>query len=247
MKGFQPDELELNVTDRVQEQSILGIRWGTASRLCMTVIALTGWLALLLQFYLLIIANPPAGASLIERVIRYFSFFTILTNTLIAIGLSCSLWTPDSRWGRFFSRDTVKASFAVYIGMVGVVYLLLLRQLWNPQGTQKLADTLLHEAIPVMYVAYWLIFAPRSSLRWKNATLWLIYPLTYLFYTLARGAVSGWYPYPFIDVNTLGYSRVFLNVVLFSGAFWGVGLIAIAISRWRARNKPDSKVQHLIS
>jgi len=41
--------------------------------------------------------------------------------------------------------------------------------------------------------------------------LWLIYPLAYLFYTLIHGAVSGFYPYPFVNVDKLGYGKALLN------------------------------------
>jgi len=47
-----------------------------------------------------------------------------------------------------------------------------------------------------MYVAYWLIFVPKGSLRWKDALFWLPYPLLYFCYSLIRGAAVGWYPYP---------------------------------------------------
>jgi len=50
---------------------------------------------------------------------------------------------------------------------VGVSYSLLLRHLRNPQGAQKIADILLHDVVPVMYLGYWLIFIPNGSLRWK--------------------------------------------------------------------------------
>jgi hypothetical protein len=62
---------------------------------------------------------------------------------------------------------------------VGVTYSLLLRSLWSPQGGQRVADILLHDLMPIMYVAYWLIFVPKGSLLWKNTLSWTIYPLLY--------------------------------------------------------------------
>jgi hypothetical protein len=49
----------------------------------------------------------------------------------------------------------------------------------------------------------------------------LIWPSLYIAYTLAHGAVSDWYPYPFIDVVELGYPTALRNglgmVVLLAG------------------------------
>jgi hypothetical protein len=75
----------------------------------------------------------------------------------------------------------------------------------------------------------------RSSLRWKDAFWWLAYPAAYCTYTLLRGAVSGWYPYPFLDANTLGYARVSVNAVMLLAAFLVTGLVFVAMGRWMGR------------
>jgi hypothetical protein len=118
--------------------------------------------------------------------------------------------------GKWLCRPSVQAATAVYIAIVGMVYQLLLRQLWNPQGAQWVADVLLHSIVPVGYVVYWLLFAPRAGLSWKDSVTWLVYPGVYLVYTLARGAVSGLYG---------GFLLVFL----------GMGLLVVAVGRWRGR------------
>jgi hypothetical protein len=205
-------------------------------RTCMAVTAAIGWFALALQFYLMIIVTPAPGADRIRLTFNYFSFFTILTNLLVALGLTFRLVAPRSRWGEFFSRPTVASGTAVYIAIVGVTYSLLLRSLWSPQGAQKVADDLLHDLVPIMYVAYWLVFIHKGSLLWKDALSWAVYPLVYFFYSLIRGAVTGWYPYPFIDVSKFGYPRVLANAAMFVCAFLTVALLTVAIGRLTARS-----------
>jgi hypothetical protein len=39
---------------------------------------------------------------------------------------------------------------------------------------------------------------------------------------LVRGALIGWYPYPFIDVTRLGYVRITLNCCLIALLFGGL-------------------------
>ena len=169
---------------------------------------------------------------MLGEVIAYFSFFTILTNLLVALVFTSVAVRPAAGWVQFFLSPSVQGGTAVYIAIVGIVYQLLLRQLWNPQGAQRLADMLLHAVIPLGYVVYWLIFARRARLRWLDAVVWLAYPGVYLVYVLARGAVSGLYPYPFVDVNALGYAGVLARAVVLMAVFLGMGLLIVAVSRW---------------
>jgi len=188
--------------------------------------ALLGWFALALQLYLMLVQSP--APERLGTVITFFSFFTILTNILTA-----SVFTAVAKhgWGKWLCRPSVQAATAVYIAIVGMVYQLLLRQLWNPQGAQWVADVLLHSIAPVGYVVYWLLFAPRAGLSWKDSVTWLIYPGVYLVYVLARGAVSGLYPYPFVDVNVLGYGGVLARSGLLMLVFLGMGLLVVAVGR----------------
>ncbi len=169
-------------------------------------------------------------------IVSYFSFFTILSNLIVTLTLTFALLTPNSGWGSFFSRASVQAAAAVYIVVVGACYSLLLRHLWNPQGAQKLADVLLHDGMPVIYALYWVVFAPKQGLRWKDAAVWLSYPGIYLVYILSRGALTGLYPYPFIDVSELGYPRMLVNAAGLLVVFLALGLLVVAFGRWRAGN-----------
>lgn len=201
----------------------------SAKRINMAMIAILAWSALALQLYLILL--PPTGNAALVTVVRYFSYFTILTNLLVALALSIPLLLPKSAAARFTSSANAQASLLVYIVMVGLINALILRGQWSPTGLAKLADVLLHDVVPVMYVAYWFLFAPKAGLRWKSAVLWLAYPLVYMAYTLIHGAVSGWYPYFFIDVGINGYPHALLNASKLILAFLLGGLLVVAAGR----------------
>ncbi|MDQ1152905.1 hypothetical protein [Brevundimonas sp. SORGH_AS_0993] len=55
-------------------------------RLWRATFAVVGWTALALQ-YLLMVA-PVQGWTVLERTLNYFSFFTILTNILVALAFT---------------------------------------------------------------------------------------------------------------------------------------------------------------
>jgi hypothetical protein len=196
----------------------------------MAITAIGCWFALALQLYILIRNASLNGLTIPEVIINYLSFFTVLTNILVALCLTFSLW-PSSNAGRFFSLPAVQSGIAVYILVVGLVYSFVLRPLWHPQGFQLLADRLLHDGIPLLYLLFWFLFVPKGVLQWKAAAAWLIYPFVYLIYSLLRGSVTGWYPYPFINAAELSYTRIFLNISMMLGVFLGVGLLLIAVNR----------------
>jgi hypothetical protein len=197
--------------------------------------ALLAWFAIALQLVLVLDANLTHGKGVLATVVAFLSYFTITTNLLIAAGLTWRLLAPQTRLGHFFSHPSTTAATALYIVVVAVVYAVLLRNLSHPQGWEKAADQLLHQVVPALYLTHWAIWAPRGYLPWRSTLTWLLYPLLFLGYTLARGALIGRYPYPFMDVAKLGYPRVLVNASLLAGVFALLGLAVVAADRAFAR------------
>jgi hypothetical protein len=197
------------------------------------IIAIVGWFAVFLQLYLIILNR---AASLPETIVRFFSFFTIQTNILVAICFTFLWLKPKSKWGLFFSKPKNTTAITLYITIVGLVYNAILRFLWAPTGSQKVVDELLHSVIPVLVLLYWILFVPKKALEFKNIFPWLIFPAVYLVYTLIRGAFFSFYPYPFVDVILLGYNSVLLNSFFMLLAFLFLGTLFIGIGKLRSRN-----------
>lgn len=203
-------------------------------------IAVFGWLSLILQFVLAMTnpVDPEPGA--VERFIRFFSYFTVLTNIIVAATLTAIAFFPNSKIGKFASRPTVQTAVAVYISIVGLVYSLFLRSVWDPQGWQAAADHALHDVVPAAYVLYWLIFAPKQGLTWMEPFKWLVYPLVYIAYSLTRGAFAMWYPYWFVDVTQLGYAQALTNTGFVLIAFAIVGCVYAALAKLLSRTATPS-------
>jgi hypothetical protein len=60
----------------------------------------------------------------------------------------------------------------------------------------------------------WLIDPPHVPISWRRALTWLAYPLVWLAYTVIRGGIVGWYPYPFLDPAHGGYGQVVTTVAV---------------------------------
>nr|WP_218166962.1 Pr6Pr family membrane protein [Pseudomonas tolaasii] len=187
---------------------------------------MAGWVGLAIQQYLILYSRFTSGASLLGGLISFFSFFTVLTNTLVVVVLSYALVERDSAAKRFFLGPAISSGIAASIVVVSLAYNLLLRHLWTPQGFQFIADELLHDVMPLLFVVYWWRCVPKGTLRLKHLAGWVIYPVVYFGYVLLRGHVLGQYQYPFIDVDTLGYPQVFVNA---AGILAGFIVIAFAV------------------
>jgi len=211
-------------------------RTAKLKRTAAAILAIIGWAALVLQFWLLMRTAGVMALSPIEATIRFFSYFTIQSNILAALVLTAFAFKggPDE----WLVHPFVRSAVAVYIAMVGLVYVVLLRHLWSPVGAQWIADVALHYVMPVGYLAFWLACVRKSGLRWYDPLLWLIYPLFYLGFLLVRGKLSGFYPYPFIDAKALGYAGVAANTAGLLVVCAAIGFCLLAVGYGVARRQP---------
>jgi hypothetical protein len=210
--------------------------WATARRPAAFVLALLGWSALALQFSLTAGTLTGQGRPAAAAFLLLSGYFTILTNLLCACCMTAAFFSKSADR----PRPGLLSAATLYIATVGIVYALLLSHLYHPAGWAWLADRLLHYAIPPAFVAYWLIFVPKGSLRWTAPLVWLIYPLAYLAVSLVRGAFTGGYPYPFINVSVLGYRMALLNALGLTVTFFIAGLALVAWDRQLGRRSNGS-------
>ncbi|MRT32207.1 MULTISPECIES: Pr6Pr family membrane protein [Herbaspirillum] len=206
-------------------------RHSTAARTLAALIALISWFAFVAQTDITINRLLARGGGVLDgldRLTMYLTNLTILMSALCFTSLALSLKSPMSR---FFRQPAVISAVVTYLAFVGIAYNLLLRHLWTPTGFRALVNESLHTVVPLLAIVYWIFFVPVFQASLRKSLLWLVYPLGYLLLTLWRGALSGFYPYPFIDVNALGYPRVILNASLLLAAFVALMGLFIAVNR----------------
>ncbi|WP_448106479.1 Pr6Pr family membrane protein [Pseudomonas azerbaijanoccidentalis] len=201
--------------------------------ICMA--AVLGWTALSIQMYLTLYYRWSSGGSLLGGLMSYFSYFTVLTNMLVAVVLTCAATRRESAARRWFLQPWVSSGVAVSIVLVSVAYNLLLRHLFRPEGLQFVADELLHDVMPLLFLGYWWFCVPKGTLRLKHVPLWLIYPCVYFAYAMLRGHLLSAYPYWFLNVNMWGYAQVLINAARMLVGFVVIGLVVIGLDRWRAK------------
>jgi hypothetical protein len=167
---------------------------------------------------LLAIDVPPAST----RVIRFFSYFTIESNLLVAI-TSGMLALRPRRDGTLFRILRLDALFGITVTLV--VYSVLIAPQHDPHGVNAWTNAGLHYVVPSMAMVGWLAFGPRPRIDENTLMLALIWPTLYIAYTIWHGEVSGWYPYPFIDAGHLGYVTTLRNGLGMVMLMAGVGTV----------------------
>jgi hypothetical protein len=211
------------------------VAYNTHSRLALSLVAVIAWLGVLLQLYLSLRLALGNGKCLVCGFVVFFGYFTVLTNIFVALASTLPLIFGRSRVGRWFGTGMVLGCATTAIVLVGTVYHVLLRNLWAPEGLQWVADATLHYAVPMALFVYWICFPPSQRLPFWAPLAWCTYPVIYVAYALARGEVIGSYPYHFIDVSSLGYSKVLLNSLGLLVVYVVIGSVVYGIARFRNR------------
>ena len=196
--------------------------FNAAARISAGLIALLAWTGLIVQFAVLFRVNGSIGTT----VSTLLAYFTIITNLLVA-----ALFTAIVGGWRIVNATWALAGAALSILLVGVVYALLLSGLYQLTGGAAFSNVLMHQLTPMLVPLFWLIFVPKGGLSFRDPLLWAVYPLVYFIYALVRGQISGFYPYPFLDVRHLGWARAGLNAVLIAFGFLIVGWAMTLLDR----------------
>lgn len=167
----------------------------------------------------------PGGQSVVD----FFSYFTNLGNVLLGvIFLIGAVRLARGRTEASEASAAVRGAAVVYIVFIGIVYSALLGDA-QLGGLSPWVNVVCHFIMPIAGVVDWLVWPPRRRIALSTALWWLAFPAVYTVGSLVRGAVTGFYPYPFFHPGVVGgYPGVALYCVAML-----VGLLALALLvRW---------------
>ncbi|WP_054055505.1 Pr6Pr family membrane protein [Alloactinosynnema sp. L-07] len=207
----------------------------TAARAWFGVTALVVLAGLVTQT--VVTANHTGGhfTTVSGRLFNLLCFFTIESNIIVMATTALLALDPDR-------RSTALRAFRLMgvlgITITGIVYHTVLADLSDLQGGAAVADFLLHTASPLLAVAGWLVFGPRGLIDNRTIVLAALFPLLYLVFTLIRGPIVDFYPYPFLDVTDHGYGTVAFNSLIVALLFVVLALAARAVDHALAKRTP---------
>ena len=182
------------------------------------------------------------GYQIVEKTLNndmvpeeYFTYFTIIT-TILAVAVTAVGGVMALRLPVDTVRYTVaRMSILTYAVVTAVVYNVLLRNIPD-EGfvVSPWPGEIMHVWIPIVLVLDWLVSPGRPALRWTGLRIVVIFPLAWLALTLLRGAVTGWYPYPFLEPAT-GWVSVATYIVGIAAFIVALASLAITYSRLRKK------------
>ena len=193
--------------------------------------------ALVLQLALILggdnILDSTAAASRLEQTRRYFSYFTIQSNFLVAV----SMWliVRDRTESQLFR--VVRLASLVGITVTGIVAAVALPPSPNYTTGSLVCDRLLHVVVPALAFIGWVAFGPRAKVTREDLLPSLVWPVLWLAATLALGPFVDWYPYPFIDVDRIGLGRTLVNCAAIAVLFLALGALALWADRRLSRDR----------
>lgn len=197
--------------------------------------------ALILQLAVIVsgqnvLTTVVAPVSDLERVRRFFSYFTIQSNVLVAVAM---LYIARRRTGTQIFR-VIRLASLVGITVTGIIAAVALPPSPSYSTLNLLCDRLLHIAVPALTFIGWLAFGPRGKVRRDDLLPSLIWPVLWLVATLALGPLVNWYPYPFINVTQIGYASTLLNCAVIAILF----LTLAAVAHWVDRRLPGDRTPY---
>lgn len=185
-----------------------------------------------------VIAQLMSSIEYHRSIANFFSFFTIESNIIgtSVIAISAFAVLAGKKWKH---EAMLRGAATTYMLVTGIIFTLLLSGLAaRLQTTIPWVNNVLHHIFPIFMALDWIIDPPKQLIRFKHALLWLIFPVAYVTYSLVRGPLVDWYPYPFLDPADGGYLKLAITcLVMFAGGIVLIGAL-LAIQRLR---RPELK------
>lgn len=162
--------------------------------------------------------------------VNFLSYFTIESNIFALSVLLVAAWMQHAG-RRDRGLDYLRGAATLYMLITGLIYSILLSGV-DVNTPLPWVNTVLHYIMPVVMLIDWLTDKPSRKIPGTYALLWLLFPLLYFAYSLIRGHFVGWYPYPFMNAEQIGYGEVALNSLFIAA---GMVLLSLAVARIGAR------------
>lgn len=172
-------------------------------------------------------------------------YYTILSNMVCFLYFAYLVAARPRR-----ENALVKGAVTMCITVTGLVYHFMLNGsmeagVGDVTLPMTVANYFVHYIVPIMVVLDYFLFTPKGYYKSLHPLAWLALPYTYLAFALIRAEVStatfsgfggaSRYPYPFMDVDLLGWNKVVLIIVVVTAAFTALGYLAFVLDHLLGR------------
>lgn len=205
-----------------------GRRWVVVGK---TLVAFLGFSALVTEVATLVAGDRFAAGD-------FFSYFTVEANALAVISLMLSAFAAATRTAHR-GLDIFRGAVTLYMTTTIGIFIVLLSGYPSSELTAVPWDnTVLHYIMPMAVIVDWLVAGRVAPIRYRSALAWLLFPVAYLVYSLIRGPIAHWYPYPFVNPATHGYLGVLITSVVIAVVLAAVTAVIASVPRRLHRGGP---------
>ena len=139
-----------------------------------------------------------------------------------------------------------------FIGMLGILLTFLVFNIMlagaegrDPQANWRVGSLLFHVALPILYIADWVLFRERRTCKWYYPIVSVAFPLAYVVFLLIQAIILKFdssilipttttpliYPYFFVNLETQGVSGVLMWIGILAVAFAAVGFLFFGLDK----------------
>jgi hypothetical protein len=172
-------------------------------------------------------------AANLFRPFEYFAFFSITSSIFAGLVLTLGGLTLLQGKSETERLHTLRLVATVSMIVVGVVYHALLGDsAVDPRDVgyewPVVPNLVIHTYAPIAIVIDYLISIKGYKPSWKKALWVVVYPLSWLGFSLVRGLLDDWWPYWFINPSSEGGVVGMLTYILIiAAAFIALGFILV--------------------
>ena len=175
--------------------------------------------------------------GIFEGTLRLYQlrYFTNLSNLLGVVYALCALFASERE------LRPLRGMAVLAMSVTAVVYHAVLAAVFGSYVPLTLGwwgNLLVHTVTPALMVGEWLLFREKKPLWWYHPLIWTGFPLAYFAMTVVIAKLGFLmpnsatpYPYPFLDVWSLGWGVVLRNVAVLAAGFLGLGYLLVGLDR----------------
>lgn len=178
-----------------------------------------------------------------------YRYYTLQSNLLCFVySLAILILERKSTSSSWFATDFKGAvTMAITVTMLVYQFMLSDTPFSMGAGDGALQNLITHLLLPLMVIFDWLLFDEKGRFSNTAPIQWLGIPLLYFAYALIAAPLgvtySGGrrYPYPFLDVDALGWISTLKTVAILVLAFLILGYMIWGVDRLMGRRGPQDK------
>ncbi|MBI9010526.1 MAG: Pr6Pr family membrane protein [Tenericutes bacterium] len=172
-----------------------------------------------------VLDNPT---TMLASGLGIFKYFTILSNLVVTVYFWLLFSLKQDKYEKF---NKLLGGVTIYITVTGLVFVFILQSGFHQVGLDLLGSILCHYIIPILTVAFLIIYRKDYHFKFKDILVWMIFPLAYIGFVLIRGAFTSNYIYPFLELDSLGAVKFLLNVFALLFFFIALSIILVFLTR----------------